>query len=289
MVKTSIRTVGIAAKPHSPEAAKLLPDITEFLKRRNCTILLDKESAFLLGRAGEGVARGELMKSCDLVIVLGGDGTLLSLARFQGSREVPILGINMGSLGFLTEVYDSEAMDQLQAAFDGRIECSMRMMLQSELVRGDESKPLPHVLNDIVINKSAVARIFDLDVIVNGERISTIRADGLIVSTPTGSTAYNLAAGGPIVHPEMNVFILAPICPHTLTNRPLVLPGDSLVELRINGGEEVYLTLDGQEGFPLVENDLVRVRRGERTLCILSPVGRSYFEVLQNKLKWGER
>jgi len=229
------------------------------------------------------------MKRSAMVVVLGGDGTLLSLARHQGDRKVPILGINMGHLGFLTEVTSQEALSQLEEALAGGMKLSSRMMLQSELHRVEERKDLPPVLNDVVINKSALARIFDVDVLVDGQRVTNIRADGIIVSTPTGSTGYNLAAAGPIVHPEMDVILITPICPHTLTNRPVVLAGDVEVEIRINDGEEIYLTLDGQHGFPLLDGDVVKVKRSSKRISILTPAGRNYFDVLRNKLQWGRR
>jgi len=288
MNKTDIKLVGLVAKPHPPRAAELLREIIKLLERRGCEIKADEQTARLLGGTLGEVSRDLLMERCDLVVVLGGDGTLLSLAKHQGERQVPILGVNMGSLGFLTEISDGEALEQLEATLDGEMRRSNRMMLKVELHRGDTVRKLPHVLNDVVINKSALARIFDVNVILDGVEITTIRADGIIVSTPTGSTAYNLAANGPIIYPEMEVIVLSPICPFTLTNRPIVLPADMVVELRINGDQETFLTLDGQHGFPLSGGDIVRIERGERTLCILSPKGRSYFEVLQSKLKWGE-
>ena len=259
------------------------------LKRRRVEVLLCRESAKLTGGKHESFTRGEMMQRCDMVIVLGGDGTLLSLARHQRGRIVPILGINLGHLGFLTEVAASEAYEQIEAALEGRMRRSRRMMLASELVRREGVLELPHVLNDVVINKSALARIFDVDILVDGQWATNVRADGIIISTPTGSTAYNLAANGPIVHPEMDVIIISPICPHTLTQRPVVLSGNVELELRINNGEEIYLTLDGQKGFPISGGDVVKIKRSERRLCILSPADRDFFDVLRNKLNWGKR
>ncbi|HUX07447.1 MAG TPA: NAD(+)/NADH kinase [Acidobacteriota bacterium] len=281
--------VGIIVKPHSPEVLKLLKETIALLQARTHEVLTGEETAHLLGGDWAGTSREEMMKRCELIVVLGGDGTLLSLAKYQVGRQVPILGVNMGQLGFLTEVAHSEALEQLEEALEGRMTRSYRMMLASELQRGDRSERLPHVLNDVVINKSALARIFDLDVLVDGFSVTNTRADGVIVSTPTGSTAYNLAANGPVVHPEMDVIIFTPICPHTLTNRPVVLSADMVVELRINDGEEIYLTLDGQQGFPLRGGDIVRVWRSERQVCLLVPSGRNYFDVLRNKLQWGKR
>jgi NAD+ kinase len=281
--------VGFVIKPHSPDVAKLLSSMIDLLRTRNHEILAGEETASLLGGDWQGAAREEMLHRCDLIVVLGGDGTLLSLAKFQVGRQVPILGVNMGQLGFLTEVSSNEALEQLEAALEGRMSCSSRMMLASELQRGDKVERLPHVLNDVVINKSALARIFDVDVMVDGASVTNIRADGVIISTPTGSTAYNLSANGPIVHPEMDVIIVTPICPHTLTNRPVVLSAEVVVEIRINDGEEIYLTLDGQQGFPLRGRDVVRIWRSERRVCLLVPTGRNYFDVLRNKLQWGIR
>lgn len=284
-----IRVVGIVAKTHAPQASQLLPEILEIIDTNGMEVMVSDETSRLLGSSIQGRSKADLMNLCDLVIVLGGDGTLLSLAKLQGKKKVKILGINMGYLGFLTEVPISEAIQDLQAALKGKMYESRRMMLRTELERGGRSKNLDHVLNDVVINKSALARIFDVDVMLNGERITTIRADGIIVSTPTGSTAYNLAAGGPIIHPEMDVIVVTPICPHTLTNRPVVLPGDMVVEMQIGRGDEIYLTLDGQHGFPIADGDIVRVRRGECYMHLLSPSERSYFDILKNKLNWGKR
>jgi NAD+ kinase len=281
--------VGIVVKPHSPEVAVLLNEVVELLKGQGHEILPGEETALLLGGEWRGTAREEMMRRCELIVVLGGDGTLLSLAKYQGGREVPILGVNMGQLGFLTEISRTEAIGQLEEALGGRMSCSRRMMLVSELQRGEKGERLPHVLNDVVVNKSAIARMLDIDVLVDGAKVANLRADGVIISTPTGSTAYNLAANGPIVHPEMDVIIVTPICPHTLTNRPVVLSAEVVVEMRINDGEEMYLTLDGQQGFPLQGGDIVRVWRSERRMCLLVPTGRNYFDVLRNKLQWGIR
>ena len=281
--------VGITVKPHSPEVLKLLNEMIALLREGDHKILAGEETAQLLGGGWKGASREEMMKRCDLMVVLGGDGTLLSLAKYQVGRQVPILGVNMGHLGFLTEVSRDEAFEQLGEALEGRMTRSHRMMLVSELQRGEQRERLPHVLNDVVINKSALARIFDMDVLVDGSSVTNMRADGVIISTPTGSTAYNLAANGPVVHPEMDVILFTPICPHTLTNRPVVLSAEVVVELRINDGEEIYLTLDGQQGFPLQGGDIVRVWRSERRICVLVPSGRNYFDVLRNKLQWGKR
>ena len=288
-MNSDFKLVGVVVKPHQSSAAEMVKEIAALLERRGVETLFCRECASLLGGEAEGFARGEMMLRCDMVIVLGGDGTLLSLARHQRERVVPILGINLGHLGFLTEVAATEAFEQIESALDGRMRRSCRMMLASKLLRRGEAQDLPHVLNDVVINKSALARIFDVDILVDGQWVTNVRADGIIVSTPTGSTAYNLAANGPIVHPEMDVIIISPICPHTLTQRPVVLSGGVEVELRINNGEEIYLTMDGQKGFPISGGDVVKIGRSERRLCILAPEERDFFDVLRNKLNWGKR
>ena len=290
MSATKYRTVGVVAKPHAVNLAEVLPRVCRMLLKHGCEVLVDELSSELV--IGEDVAtmgRGELVQRSDMVVVLGGDGTMLSLAKYQNDDEKPVVGINMGSLGFLTEVAVTEAEEMISAALNNELRVSYRMMLHTELVRENSTHPLQRVLNDVVINKSALARIFDVEVAIDGEAITTIRADGIILSTPTGSTAYNLAANGPIVHPEMDVVLLTPICPHMLTYRPVVLPGDAVVELTLLDGEETYLTLDGQTGFPLQKGDTVRALRSSKQMTIFSPQRRSFFRVLRNKLKWGHR
>lgn len=283
------RTVGIVAKPHAENLPAVLTRVIALLLNKGCEVLIDDAIAALQHDGCQPLERDELVRRSELVIVLGGDGTMLSLARYQDDQEKPVLGINMGSLGFLTETSVREAETAIAAALQGRLQKSRRMMLQASLIRNGEPQPLQHVLNDVVINKSALARIFDVDVVIDGEKITTIRADGIIVSTPTGSTAYNLAANGPIVHPHMSVIIITPICPHTLTYRPVVLAGDTTLDLKLRDSEETYLTLDGQEGFPLKQGDVVRVIRSSRSMTLLMPARNSFFTVLRNKLKWGDR
>lgn len=290
MSSTNYRTVGIVAKPHAVNLAEVLPRICKMLLKHGCEVLVDELSRELVdGDDVVTMSRGDLVHRSDMVVVLGGDGTMLSLAKYQDEDEKPVVGVNMGSLGFLTEVAVTEAEEMIASALNGELGMSYRMMLHTELVRDQSTQPLQRVLNDVVINKSALARIFDVEVIIDGESITTIRADGIILSTPTGSTAYNLAANGPIVHPEMQVILLTPICPHMLTYRPVVLPGEAVIELTLVDGEETYLTLDGQAGFPLQMGDVVRVMRSSKRMTILSPPRRSFFRVLRNKLKWGDR
>ncbi|PYR09285.1 MAG: NAD(+) kinase [Acidobacteria bacterium] len=237
--------------------------------------------------------KATIAQSVDLVVVLGGDGTLLSMADCIGATgsNVPILGVNFGSLGFLTEVTLPELYPALEAALSDRGRIEERMMLRSTTTRIDGSVPEYIALNDVVITKAARSRMIDLSVSIGSEFVTRVKADGLIVATPTGSTAYNLAAGGPIVQPTLDALLLTPIAPHTLTNRPIVVPASSPVRVQphIEERDELYVTFDGQAGLQLQAGDEIRICRAERTLRLIRPSTRSYFEVLRQKLKWGER
>jgi NAD+ kinase len=234
--------------------------------------------------------REELASKSDLIIVLGGDGTLLAAARSLGSNSVPLLPIHLGGLGFLSSVNQNELFLILEEVFAGRNRISERTMLEATVLRGDTERARYRALNDAVLNKGVLARIVDLDLVVNGEFVCSYKADGLIVSTPTGSTAYSLAAGGPIVQPTVGAFIVTPICPHTLTNRPLVIPDSSQVEIVFRGGDEpIYITLDGQIGVELIAHDRVHISGASQRLRLVRPQRKTYFEILRTKLKWGER
>ncbi len=284
-----MKTVGIATKPRRPEAAEVVRGLMAWLQARGCRALIDEETAGLLGR-GDGLPRPQLTEQADLMVVLGGDGTLLSVARTAGPREVPVLGVNLGGLGFLAEIPLDELYPILGAVLDGEVRPTRRLMLTCGVERGGCSVAEYVVLNDAVINKGAMSRIIDLETSINGEYVTTYRADGLIVSTPTGSTAYCLAAGGPILYPTLGALVLTPICPHTLTNRPLVVPDDVAIEIvQGSASEEVSLTLDGQIGSQLQHRDAVVVRRAPHPLPLITSPKRNYFEVLRTKLKWGER
>ncbi|HSB05384.1 MAG TPA: NAD(+)/NADH kinase, partial [Thermodesulfobacteriota bacterium] len=226
----------------------------------------------------------------ELVIVLGGDGTLLSVARMVWSHGIPILGVNFGGLGFLTEVSLEEIYPVLERVLKGDFKTKPRDVLKASVVRKGEKLAEFTVLNDVVINKGALARIIELEITIDGEYLSTFRSDGLIISTPTGSTAYNLSAGGPIVYPSLHNLIITPICSHTLTNRPIVIPDDVKVHAILKSREEeVTLTLDGQKGFPLEFEDVVEVQKAEGQILLIQSPYRHYFELLREKLKWGER
>ncbi len=284
------RRVGIVMKPHWPEAREVLRQLIPWLKGKACEVVLDIETATLAGAGETGLAKADVSRAADLVVVLGGDGTLLSVARLVESGEVPILGVNLGGLGFLTEITLDELYPVLGAVLSGKYRASRRMLLQVTVRRGGEPIAEDIVLNDAVMTKAALARIVDLEVFVEHEYVTTYRADGLIISTPTGSTAYGLSAGGPILFPTMHALILVPICPHTLTNRPLVLPEEVGVQVVLNSqNEDVYLTLDGQVGFPLQYQDQVEVRRADREITLIVSPKKNFYEILRSKLKWGER
>ena len=282
--------VGIVIKPHRPQAREVLQQLIPWLKARDCEVVLDVETASLAGTEGTGLAKADVPKAVDLVVVLGGDGTLLSVARLIRSGDVPILGVNLGGLGFLTEITLDELYPVLSAVLSGNYRASRRMLLQVIVRRGGETIAEDIVLNDAVMTKAALARIVDLEVFVEQEYVTTYRADGLIISTPTGSTAYGLSAGGPILFPTMHALLLVPICPHTLTNRPLVLPEEVGVRVILNSqNEDVYLTLDGQVGFPLQYRDQVEVCRSDREITLIASPKKNFYEILRSKLRWGER
>ena len=289
-----VRRVGILAKSHLAAAAPHLVEIAGWLKARGAEAVFETETAALAaGEALQAAERKALAAQADMVLVLGGDGTLLSMADSIGAAgsRIPILGVNFGSLGFLTEITLPELRASLEAALDGRARIEERMMLRAATARGSRPFAQHVALNDVVVTKGARSRMIDLSVHVGDEFVTRVKADGLIVATPTGSTAYNLAAGGPIVAPSMDALILTPIAPHTLTNRPIVIPAAAPVRVQpvMDNRDEVFVTFDGQEGFQLQAGDEIEVTRSETPLRLIKPSTRSYFEVLRTKLKWGER
>ncbi len=288
MEGSPVRSVGVVLKTTSPEAAELGRQLLAELERLGQKTVLDAQSASIY-QMQSGIRRADLAAQVDLVVVLGGDGTLLSVTRGH-LGGTPVLGINMGSLGFLTEHSAHSLFPMLHAALEGRANVEERERLDVSVSSPGREPVVHRVLNDAVINKSALARMVVLSLHVDEQFVSRFKADGLIVATPTGSTAYNLSAGGPILYPTLNVVVVTPICPHALTNRPIVLSLDAVVEVRLESpSEEVYLTLDGQQGFPLTNLDLVRIRRCPEPVRLITDPNQSYFQVLHRKLKWGER
>jgi NAD+ kinase len=290
-----VSSVGIVAKWHLREAAPHLVEISTWLKARGVDAVFETATAALMPpSADRRVAdKQALIAGVGMVLVLGGDGTLLGMADCIGEAEldIPILGVNFGSLGFLTEVTLPELYPSLEAALAGDAPVESRLMLRSTALRKGSTFRSHIALNDVVITKAARARMIDLSVWVGDEFVTRVKADGLIVATPTGSTAYSLAAGGPIVQPNVDAIILTPIAPHTLTNRPIVIPASSPVRVQplMDDRDEVFVTFDGQAGFQLQVDDEVRVCRADTPLRLIRPSTRSYFEVLRQKLKWGER
>ena len=290
MINEQIKTVGVIVKPNHAEAWKTACELSEWLEKRGITLIGKRyaESAKPEGAACDLDLVDNDKFDADLIIVLGGDGTMISTSRLIGDREVLVLGINYGSLGYLTEFRIEEMFPALEAILGGEYEVDRRVMLDADHLRGGELLATGRVLNDVVINKAALARIIEIEVTLNGLFVNSFRADGLIVSTPTGSTAYNLSAGGPIIYPSVNAVVLTPICPFTLTNRPIVVPDTADIELKlIIENEGVVLTLDGQIGYSMQENDRVLIRKSRTTFNLVQPPNRNYFDVLRNKLKWG--
>ena len=287
-----VTRVGLTAKHGLEAAAGVLADLAGWLEARGVQPVFETETG-ALARVSPGrrtFSRDDLPGACDLIVVLGGDGTLIGMADRIGrsGADVPILGVNFGSLGFLTEITLPELYDALEAAVAGRAAMETRAMLAARTIRDGATFADHVVLNDIVITRGALSRIIEIAVAVGDAPVSRFRADGLIIASPTGSTAYNLAAGGPIVHPAVDALLLTPIAPHTLTHRPVVIPASSEVHVRpIIDGSEVFVTFDGQTGFPLQAGDLVSIRRAPRPLRIVKSATRTYFEILREKLKWG--
>jgi NAD+ kinase len=281
-----MKRVGIIAKKGSPEAIDAVRDVLQWLKERKYRIVLESSTASALKMKGFPMDR--ISSRADIILVFGGDGTLLSAARTVGKKGVPILGINLGTLGFITELSRDEILTNINKVFSGQYRLEERIRLSADIYRKGKKVAAYSALNDVVMNKSAIARMFELDIHINKKYVTTFRADGLIVSTPTGSTAHSLSAGGPIIYPTVGSFLMTPICPHTLTSRPIVLPDDFTVDAVIKSGDHVYLTLDGQEGSPLKVNDRVRIKKAGFTTKLVHLHDRDYFYLLRSKMKWGE-
>jgi NAD+ kinase len=290
-----ITRVGLVAKPGLNAAAGALAELAGWLEARHVHAVFETDTAALAGLppGRRTVTRDELPATCDLIVVLGGDGTLIGMADriAQSGADVPIVGVNFGSLGFLTEITLAELYPSLESVLAGTAHIDERMMLRSRTLRDGAVHADRLALNDIVITKGALSRIIELAVAIGDHPVMSVRADGLIIASPTGSTAYNLAAGGPILHPEVDALLLTPIAPHMLTNRPVVIPASSEVRVRpeMNSNEEIFITIDGQSGHALHGDDEIRITRADRPLRLVRASTRTYFDVLRQKLKWGER
>jgi len=290
---SSIKRIGIVLKPHQPDALKTICQLVAWLAERDITLVggpeIERERIeHQTGCAVQQVETDKLAGEVDLMLVLGGDGTMIATARLIGDQEVPVLGINYGGLGYLAEFRIEELYTALESILSGNYRLDRRVMLAVELRRGNDPPKTSRVLNDVVINKSALARIIEIETYFDRYFVNSFRSDGLIVSTPTGSTAYNLSAGGPVIFPSMNAVVITPICPFTLSSRPIVVPDNAEIELLLKtDNEEVALTLDGQVGFPMEVEDRVVIRKSRTTFNIIQPSNRNYFDVLRDKLRWG--
>jgi NAD+ kinase len=285
----ALQTIGIISRPGREHLAIVVPPLLKWLQQRGVKTVFDEETAASLPDALKGQPRERVADSSQILLVLGGDGTMLAAARLAAPRGIPILPVNMGSLGFLASFTLEELYPALEDVLSGRSSVSQRVMLTVELESSGSIIEDQCALNEAVINKGALARMIEIELTIDSAFVCRYRADGLIVASPTGSTAYSLSAGGPIVHPAVESFIVTPICPHMLTDRPLVIPDSSCVEVKLNGDtESVFLTLDGQPGIPLQSTDHVRISRAKEALKLIQPPKKSYFEILRNKLKWGE-
>jgi NAD+ kinase len=283
-----MKNIAIFAKVHDPRCQGVAIQLVEWLRAKGFTPLVEAHLARHIDFKERIIT--DIPDRTDLVVVLGGDGTLISVARLIGDREVPILGVNLGSLGFLTEITLDELCSSVDRYFRGDYSISERMMLHIIVVRDGKEIEEKTVLNDVVINKGALARIIDLETTINGGYLTTFKGDGLIISTPTGSTGYSLSANGPILYPELDCYVITPICPHTLTNRPIVVAGDALITVELKCiNEDVFLTLDGQVGVVLKCGDLIRIGKAEKRTRLIISSSKDYFEILRTKLKWGER
>ncbi len=282
-----MKKVGIIAKKNKKEAAQIVAEIAPWLTGKGVVPLIDRETAEKAGLASE-LSPEDIPAQADGMIVLGGDGTLLYAARLMGGREIPILGVNLGSLGFLTDVAAPELKDTLQRFISGNVTVGERMMLEAVVEDGSGKTETFSVLNDVVINKGNLSRTIRLQAWVNGAFLTVFNGDGLIIATPTGSTAYSLSAGGPIVHPTLCAVIITPICPHLLTNRPIVVPESSVVEVKLVSGDgNVSVTLDGQVGAEFSEHHRLTVRKSAHKILLVEPPDRDHFEILRTKLNWG--
>ncbi len=288
MSSPQLKSIGVVVGPEKPAALAVVRDLRAWCEARRIALRAFGEAAEFAGCAPLTDERGELAADVDLIVVLGGDGTMLGASRLVGTRQIPVLGVNFGWLGYLTEFTLGELYPTLDDLRDGKFSVERRMQLDVTLSRGSATMVSHRALNEAVINKAAPARMIEYECWINGMFVNQFRADGMIVATPTGSTAYSLSAGGPVVHPSMSAILLTPICPHTLSNRPVVVPGESVIEIVFKRASDgLMLTVDGQSVEPLEPDDRITLRRSQTTFDIVRPTNRNYFEVLRTKLKWG--
>jgi NAD+ kinase len=282
------KSIGILAKPKFPEIKGTLQDVIAWLRARNIDVILDTTSAALLGEQG-GYQNTQLASKADVLLVLGGDGTMLNAARLAGERGIPILGVNMGGLGFLTEVRLENLYPSLERVFAKDFVLDERLMLRTNIHRHGETVAQGVVLNDVVISKGTLAHMIELKIAIHGRFVTNMRGDGLIVSSPTGSTAYSLSAGGPIIDPAVQSLILTPICPHTLTHRPLIVPGNAEIDVTLTSKDDgAMATLDGQMGVAIMQGDTVAIQTSEHRSRLIRFPESNYYDVLREKLKWGD-
>ena len=281
-----MKRIGIIVKGNKPEAIQVVKELVSSLKDHKVEAFVEPEIAKAVSHPA--LDKQKMAEAVEMVVVLGGDGTLLAAARSLQKKQVPILGVNLGGLGFLTEITLAELYPMLEAILRGEYKTDERLFLEARVWRKEKVVDTFQVLNDVVINKGALARIIELKTSVDQEYLTTFRADGLIVSTPTGSTGYSLSAGGPIVYPSLQSIIITPICPHTMTNRPIIVPKEATITVTLcSADQEVFLTLDGQVGFKMELRDRVEVKKGEGFVRLIKSPSRGYFEVLRQKLMWG--
>ena len=283
------KKIGVFCKPKAPSATDILGRLIPWLRKQNYHIFLDTGTAAIINETSSYEKR-EISQQADLLIVLGGDGTLLSVARAAHPHNIPILAVNLGNLGFLAEISIDELYPTLENILAGKFEIENRMLLNACIWRNGEKVEDHNVLNDVVINKGAVARVISLQVLVNGQYMTSYRADGLIIATPTGSTAYSLSAGGPIIHPSMHTLVLSPICPFTLTNRSILIPDQSIIQVKLAAEyDDVRVTLDGQEGYDMRAGDILEIKKTKTSLQLIRGPNKNYYQILRDKLHWGSQ
>ena len=283
------KKIGVFCKPKAPSATDILGRLIPWLRKQNYHIFLDTGTAAIINETSSYEKR-EISQQADLLIVLGGDGTLLSVARAAHPHNIPILAVNLGSLGFLAEISIDELYPTLENILAGKFEIENRMLLNACIWRNGEKVEDHNVLNDVVINKGVVARVINLQVLVNGQYMTSYRADGLIIATPTGSTAYSLSAGGPIIHPSMHTLVLSPICPFTLTNRSILIPDQSIIQVKLAAEyDDVRVTLDGQEGYDMRAGDILEIKKTKTSLQLIRGPNKNYYQILRDKLHWGSQ